>query len=163
MIRYDKILVIGGINLDNLIIEKLQKSELKEAISIYDSNYNLKTNYEKLFQEYDKIYKNPDYHNIVVKLDGKIVGMATIVINRDIVEELHPFLTVWNLVIHKDYRRMKLGTAMLEYIYNYAKDLGCDFISLIATKDNIIGQKFYESLGYNKEFGFIKLINKEKW
>lgn len=149
--------------MDNLIIEKLQKSDLKEAISIYDSNHNLKTNYEKLFQEYDKIYNNPDYHNIVVKLDGKIVGMATIVINRDIVEELHPFLTVWNLGVHKDYRRMKIGTAMLDYIYNYAKELECDFISLIAETDNTTAQQFYESLGYNKEVGFVKLINKEKW
>ena len=147
----------------NLIIEKLQKQDLREAISIYDSNHNLKTNYEKLFQEYDKIYSNPDYHNIVVKLDNKIVGMATIVINRDIVEELHPFLTVWNLGVHKDYRRIKIGKTMLDYIYNYAKELGCDFISLIAEKDNVIGQKFYESLGYKKEIGYVKLINKQNW
>lgn len=149
--------------MENLIIEKLQKSDLKEAISIYDNNHNLKTNYDKLFQEYDNIYNNPDYHNIVVKLNGKIVGMATIVINHDIVEELHPFLTVWNLGVHKDYRRMKIGTAMLDYIYNYAKDLCCDFISLIAEEDNIIGQKFYESLGYEKEVGYVKLVNKQTW
>lgn len=73
--------------MNNLIIEKLQKSDLKETISIYDNNYNTKTNYERLFQEYDKIYNNSDYHNIVVKFNGKIVGVATIVINRDIVEE----------------------------------------------------------------------------
>lgn len=149
--------------MDNLIIEKLQKSDLKEAISIYDNNHNLKTNYDKLFQEYDNIYNNPDYHNIVVKLNDKIVGMATIVINRDIVEELHPFLTVWNLGVHKDYRRKKIGTAMLDYIYNYAEYLGCDFISLIAEEDNLIGQKFYDSLGYKKEVGYVKLINKQKW
>lgn len=145
--------------MENLIIEKLKKSDLKKAISIYDNNHNLKTNYEKLSQEYDNIYNNPDYHNIVVKLDNKIVGMATIVINHDIVEELHPFLTVWNLGVHKDYRRMKIGTAMLDYIYNYAKDLGCSFISLIAEKDNIIAQKFYESLGYEKQVGYVKLVS----
>ncbi len=149
--------------IDNLIIEKLQKSDLKEALSIYDSNHNVKTNYEKLFQEYDKIYNNPDYHNIVVKLDGKIVGMATIIINRDIVEELHPFLTVWNLGVHKDYRRMKIGTFMLDYIYEFAKNLGCDFISLIAEQNNVIGQKFYESLGYYREVGYVKLMNKQSW
>ncbi len=149
--------------MDNLIIEKLEKKDLKEAVSIYDTNHNLKTNFQKLLSEYDKIYQNPDYHNIVAKLDGKIVGMATIVINHDIVEELHPFLTVWNLGVHKDYRRQKVGTHLLDYIYNYAKSLGCDFIALIAEKDNISAQKFYESLGYQKEIGFIKLIDKEKW
>lgn len=144
----------------NLIIEKLQSTDLREAISIYDDNHNLKTNYEKLFREYDKIYNNPDYHNIVAKLDDKIVGMATVVLNHDIVEELHPFLTVWNLGIHKDYRRRKIGTAMLKYIYEYAENLGCDFISLIAEKENNVGQKFYESLGYKKEVGYVKLISK---
>ena len=113
----------------------MTKEDLKEAIAIYDTNHNLKTNYEKLFNQYDNIYNNPDYHNIVVKLNKKIVGMATIVINRDIVEELHPFLTVWNLGLHKDYRRMKIGTKMLDY----------------------------ESLGYYREVGYVKLINKEKW
>ena len=147
----------------DLIIEKLKKEDLKEAIAIYDTNHNLKTNYEKLFDQYDKIYNNPDYYNIVVKLNKKIVGMATIVINRDIVEELHPFLTVWNLGVHKDYRRMKIGTKMLDYIYEFAKSLGCDFISLIAEADNVIGQQFYESLGYIREVGYVKLINKEKW
>lgn len=148
--------------MNDLIIEKLQKSDLEEAISIYDNNHNTKTNYERLFQEYDKIYNNSDYHNIVVKFNGKIVGMATIVINRDIVGELHPFLTVWNLGVHKDYRRRKIGTAMLDYIYNYAKNLRCDFIALIAETDNIIGQRFYESLGYIREVGYVKLINKGK-
>ena len=43
---------------------------------------------------------------------------------------------------------MKIGTKMLDYIYEFAKSLGCDFISLIAKADNVIGQQFYESLGY---------------
>ena len=90
--------------MDKLIIEKLKQEDLKEAIAIYDTNHNLKTNYEKLYEQYDSIYNNPDYYNIVAKLNGKIIGMATIVINHDIVEELHPFLTVWNLGVHKEYR-----------------------------------------------------------
>jgi len=61
--------------MNNLIIEKLEKKDLKEDVSIYDTNHNLKTNFQKLLSEYDKIYQNPDYHNIVAKLDGKIVGM----------------------------------------------------------------------------------------
>jgi len=64
--------------MSNLIIEKLKKEDLKEAISIYDSNHNLTTNYDKLIKEYDKIYNNQDYYNIVAKLDNKIVGLATV-------------------------------------------------------------------------------------
>ena len=141
-------------------IEKLKKEDLKEAISIYDDNHNLTTNYDKLINIYDKIYDNSAYHNIVAKINGKIVGLATVIINYDIVEELKPFLTVWNFGIKEEYRRQKIGTKMFEYIYEYAKSNDCDFISLIAEKDNKIAQSFYEKLGYNKEIGYIKLINK---
>lgn len=146
-----------------LVIEKLKKEDAKEAVSIYDMNHNIKTNYEKLINTFDKINNNPDYHNIVAKLDGKIVGFATIVMNHDIVEELKPFLTVWNFGVHKDYRRKKIGTKMFNYIYDFAKKLDCDFIALMAEKDNIIAQSFYEHLGYIKEVGYVKLINKKTW
>ena len=81
----------------------------------------------------------------------------------DIVEELKPFLTVWNFGIIKEYRRKKIGTKMFDYIYKFAKDNNCAFISLIAETNNEVAQCFYESLGYIKEVGYVKLIDKEKW
>lgn len=142
-----------------ITIEKLRKEDLKEAISIYDDNHSLTTNYDKLINIYDKIYNNSAYHNIVAKVNDRIVGLATVITNYDIVEELKPFLTIWNFGVREEYRRQKIGTKMFEYIYEYAKNNGCDFISLIAEKDNKIAQSFYEKLGYNKEIGYIKLIN----
>ncbi len=146
-----------------IVIEKLRKEDLKEAINIYDDNHKLKTNYEKLFNVYDKIYNNSAYHNIVAKIDGKIVGLATIIINYDIVEELNPFLTVWNFGIKQEYRRQRIGTKMFEYIYEFAKENNCEFISLIAERNNTTAQSFYDSLGYTKEIGYVKLINKDNW
>lgn len=100
-------------------IEKLRKEDLKEAISIYDENHNLTTDYDKLINIYDKIYNNSAYHNIVAKVNGKIVGLATVITNYDIVEELKPFLTVWNFGVKEEYRRQKIGTnkGQLTYIF----------------------------------------------
>lgn len=39
------------------------------------------------------------YHNVVAKVDGKIVGFAMVILNYDIVDKLKPFLTVWNFVV----------------------------------------------------------------
>lgn len=146
-----------------VIIEKLKKEDLKAAINIYDKNYNLTTNYDKLFTMYDDIYNNPAYHNIVAKVNDEIVGLATIIINYDIVEQLKPFLTIWNFGVKEKYRRNKIGTQMFEYIYQFAKQNNCDFISLIAETDNTIAQSFYEKLGYIKEVGYVKLVDKQKW
>lgn len=147
----------------DILIEKLEKKDLKEAISIYDNNHNLKTNYEKLLNTYDNIYNNPAYHNIVAKINGEVVGLASIIINYDIVEELKPFLTIWNFGVKKEYRRQKIGTKMFEYIYDFAKKNNCDFISLIAETENEAAQSFYDSLGYMREVGYVKLVNKKNW
>ena len=142
-------------------VEKLQRKDLKEAIEVYDENHQLKTNMNILFSIYDKIDENPLYHNIVAKVDEKIVGFATVMIHYDIVEELRPFLTVWNFGVKKEYRRRKIGTEMFCYIDFFAKENNCAFITLIAESDNVIAQKFYESLHYDKAAGYVKFIEKK--
>ena len=146
-----------------IIIEKLRKEDLREAVGIYDKNHKLTTNYDKLIAIYDSIYDNPLYHNIVAKVNNEIVGLATVIINYDIVEQLKPFLTVWNFGVKEEYRRNKIGTKMFDYIYNFAKQNNYDFISLIAETDNVAAQSFYEKLGYIKEVGYVKLIDKNQW
>lgn len=51
-------------------------------------------NHEKLLDIYQNTDQNSAYCNIVAKLDGKIIGFATVIINYDIVEELKSFLTI---------------------------------------------------------------------
>lgn len=143
----------------DIVIEKLKRQDLKEAISIYDENHNLKTNFDELIKRFQKIDENPAYWNIVAKLDKKIVGFATVIVNYDIVEELKPFVTVWNFGIRKEFRRKRIGTQMFNYIYDFAKKNEYSFISLIADSKNTVAQAFYESLGYKKEIGYVKLID----
>ncbi|MCI8310198.1 MAG: GNAT family N-acetyltransferase [Clostridia bacterium] len=141
-----------------VIIEKLEKCDLEEAITIYDKNHSLTTNYNKLLDVYDTIYNNTAYHNIVAKVNGKIVGLATVIINYDIVDQLKPFLTVWNFGVKQEFRRNKIGTKMFEYIEEFARKNNCSFVSLIAEKNNKIAQAFYSSLGYSEEIGYVKMI-----
>lgn len=145
----------------NITIEKLKEKDLKDAINLYDTNRRIRTNYDKLLSIYSDIYNNPAYHNIVAKVDGKVVGLATIIINYDIVDKLKPFLTIWNFGVKEEYRRNKVGTKMFEYIYQFAKNNNCDFISLIAENDNKIAQAFYESLGYKKEIGYVRYVDEK--
>ena len=145
----------------NITIEKLEEKDLKDAINLYDTNRRIRTNYDKLLSIYSDIYNNPAYHNIVAKVDGKVVGLATIIINYDIVDKLKPFLTIWNFGVKEEYRRNKVGTKMFEYIYQFAKNNNCDLISLIAENDNKVAQAFYESLGYKKEIGYVRYVDEK--
>lgn len=142
-----------------IVIEKLKKKDLKDAILVYDENHNSITNYDKLYKVYTEIYENPLYHNFVAKADDKIVGLATIILNYDIVDDLKPFLTVWNFGIKETYRRKKIGTKMFQYILEFAEKYECSFISLLAEKENIGAQLFYEKMGFSKEVGYVKFLN----
>lgn len=142
----------------DVVIEKLTKEDLDEFVKIYDDNHGVKTNKDNLDNQFEKLNINEAYYNIVAKINNKVVGMATVIKNYDIVEELKPFLTVWNLGVHKDYRRMKIATKLLEHIYSYAKENGCAFIALLAQKDNIAAQKLYNSAGYEEAYGYFKMI-----
>ena len=55
---------------------------------------------------------------------------------------------------------MKIGIKILDYIYEYTKKLDCVFVALLAEKDNIVAQQFYESVNYKKSWIY-KKIEKE--
>lgn len=144
----------------DIIVEKLKMSDLEAAIKIYDDNHNSKSNIElakSKFKEYDEC---PHMHNIVAKIDGEVVGFATIIINYDVVNELKSFLTVWNVGVKKEKRRMGIATKMFEYISSFAKENNYAFTALMADPNNEGAKMFYESLGYEKMDAYIKMPDK---
>lgn len=144
----------------DIIVEKLKISDLEAALNIYDDNHNSKSNIalaRTKFKEYDEC---PNMHNIVAKLDGEVVGFATVIINYDIVDELKPFLTIWNVGVKKEKRRMGIATKMFEYISSFAKENNYSFAALMADPNNEGAKMFYESLGYEKMDAYINMSDK---
>lgn len=58
----------------------------------------------------------------------------------------------------KEFRNNHIGTSMFKYIEQIAKNLNCQFICLITSKDNIIANKFYNKLGYQCENSYVKFL-----
>ena len=77
-----------------VLIEKLKQKDLVAAINIYDKNYSTTTDYNKLLTIYNEIYNNSAYHNIVAKVNNEIVGLATVIINYDIVNSFIDYIEV---------------------------------------------------------------------
>ena len=122
--------------MNKIRFEKITLDNCEEAVKIYDDNHNLKTDIAKLKKQIARLADNSDYYNMAVYSDEKIVGILTAIVNHNIVEALHPFMTVWNLGVARDYRRKGIGTQILDYIFNLAKDLNCDFVALLADSSN---------------------------
>lgn len=143
---------------EDLTFSKLREEDLEEVAKLYDEERTTVTNRVKMKETFEKIKNNLEYQMIVVKNNGSIIGFAKAIIHYDIFEENNPFVTIWSVRVKKEYRRLKVGTKLFEYIEKIAKDMNCEFICLIADKNNTVANQFYKSLGYECESGYVKLL-----
>lgn len=141
-----------------LTFDRLKERELEEVAKLYDAERPITTNRVRMMQTFAKIKDNSDYQMITVKNNGIIVGFAKVIIHHDIFEENNPFFTIWSVRVKKEYRRLKIGTRLFEYIEKMAKNMNCECICLIANKDNIGANQFYKELGYECENGYVKFL-----
>lgn len=143
----------------NIIFEKLKKEDLEEIAKLYDSERPMTTNRIKMYKTFAKIKNDNNYKMIVAKLSNEIVGFATVIIHQDIFEENNPFMTIWNVRVKKEYRKQGIGKQLFQYIEKIANAAHCEFICLIAEKNNVSANVFYEKLGYKCENGYIKMMD----
>ena len=52
-----------------------------------------------------------------------------------------------------------MATQLFHFIEEFAKKKNYAFICLFAEKENEIANQFYQSLGYEKENGYLKILN----
>lgn len=140
--------------------ENIKKEDLSIVAELYDSDSEYKTDLSKMKESYNKIKDNEFYKLIVAKEDEAIVGFAYINIHQDIFEKCKPFMTIWSVRVKENYRRKGIGTKLFKYIEDLAREIDCSFICLIAEEDNVVANKFYKCLNYNKENGYVKFIGR---
>lgn len=143
----------------NLIFDKLNEKDLEDVALLYDAERPVITNREKMKKTFNLLKYNKDYFMITAKIDEEIVGFAKAVIHHDIFEENNNFMTIWSVRVKNEFRRQGVGTKLFYYIEKLAKEINCDFICLIAEKENEKANYFYRKLGYQCENGYVKFIN----
>jgi ribosomal protein S18 acetylase RimI-like enzyme len=60
----------------------------------------------------------------------------------------HRYIMIDNLVVHRDYRRQGVGTALMQAVEAQAADMGIQDIRLHVWEANEAALHFYEELGY---------------
>lgn len=141
-----------------LIFEKLKEEELEEVALLYDAERNVITNREKMIKTFNRIKDDEDYYMITAKLDDEVVGFTKAILNHDIFEENNDFITVWSLRVKKEFRRKGIAIRLIKYIEEIATNINCEFICLIAEKNNVSANSLYKKLGYKCENGYVKVL-----
>ncbi len=119
-----------------------------------DASLPLHENYLKAFQQIDK---DPNNELIVVENDQQIVGTLQLT--------FIPYLShlgSWRCLIegvrvHKDFRSQGLGTQLLEWAIQKARDKDCHIVQLTSNKQRKEAIKFYQRLGFEASHEGFKL------
>jgi ribosomal-protein-alanine N-acetyltransferase len=77
----------------------------------------------------------------IALLNNKLVGYACA---NFVLNEAH----ILNLAVHPEYRRRKIGTALMYDMMNLLKKKGCRFLFLEVRVSSFGARKFYEHFGF---------------
>ena len=92
---------------------------------------------------------NPACDVLIAKLEGKIIGTATIYF-IDVAAHGRPYAFLEGLVIHEDHRGNGHGTAFFKKCLEIAKKKNCYKVLFTSGLDRQDAHKFYEKLGFKK-------------
>ncbi len=93
--------------------------------------------------------ENPACDVLIAKLEGKIIGTATIYF-IDVAAHGRPYAFLEGLVIHEDHRGNGHGTAFFKKCLEIAKKKNCYKVLFTSGLDRQDAHKFYEKLGFKK-------------
>ena len=100
--------------------------------------------YEKLYEEF---VRNIYGKAITVKYNKKLIGYCQIVFTDNM-----EYACLYNLVIHKDFRRIGLGTKLFEYARDYVKYISRKIIvGSDCVKSKAVAYEFFTKMGFVDE------------
>lgn len=92
-------------------------------------------------------------HCIVAERAGKVVGLCHYIFHRS-TSRLEPVCYLQDLFTAADYRGHGIGRALIQRVYEIARDTGCRRVYWLTHTTNTPGRTLYDKVA--KNFGFIQ-------
>ena len=129
-----------------MLIRQLEVSDYNKKYMELLSQLTTAPNVTKDCFEYQ--FRNLNSNIFVIEENSIIIASGTILIEKKFIHNMASVGHIEDIVVHKDYRNKKLGSIMLKYLINYAKNNKC-YKVILNCEDNIIS--FYEKLEFTKK------------
>ena len=115
-------------------------------------------NYEDFISIYEESHQSCGYEIVAIEEDGQILALMGYRNLSDFVRGKHIYID--DLVTSKNVRSKGLGSELLAYAENIAKNSGRKSLRLCTGIENELGIKFYERNGWNKRaFAYTKKLD----
>jgi glucosamine-phosphate N-acetyltransferase len=105
--------------------------------------------FQKFVDVFHKIQNNKNIHIVVIEdyESQIIIGSATIVIEQKFIRDCRCVGHIEDVVVHKDYRKQRLGQVLIQKVVEIGKTLDCYKIILDCSPENVL---FYEKCELTK-------------
>jgi len=138
---------------NSLAIREALQSDLPDVLGLYaqlgqDDGSILDENEAIRIFNTMKIY--PDYRLYLAELDGKAVGTFTLLIMDNIAHKGAKSAVLEDVVVSESMRGKGIGTLMMAYAGNLAKEKGCYKLAFSSNKNRTDAHRFYEKLGFEQ-------------
>lgn len=131
------------------MIVSAKEKDLEEVYQLICELEQRVINKDHFIQVFQNGLKNPDIYYIVYYQEDKIVGFLSFIVHHYL-HHHHDTGEIVELVVLPEYRCLKIGEQLIQYIENIAKDLKLEEIELSTSTYRKKAQRFYETHGYEK-------------
>ena len=104
---------------------------------------------EHLRNTWKQITNDPNHHQIVNEVEGRIVSSCVCVIIPNLTRNVRPYAFVENVVTRKDCRGKGYASECLQYAKQIAESENCYKMMLLTGSKKEETLRFYERAGYN--------------
>lgn len=106
---------------------------------------------EEVSELWNRILSDKSHHIIVAEENGEVVSTCVCVIIPNLTRLQRPYALVENVVTDKNYRKLGLATACLNYAKDIAKKERCYKIMLMTGSKRRSTLRFYRKARYNSK------------
>jgi len=140
-------------------IREIEANDYTEVVFLWNDVLGVRTVTDENFRiTMEQMIKADNYKTFVALLENHVVGFISTV-HALAVGYANGYLHITGLAVHKNFRRHRVGTELLQYTENFAKDSGITSIFLCTGKKRTDAHAFYEHNGYdNDSYCFDKII-----
>jgi len=105
----------------------------------------------------DSFIKDEDYHLLVGEVEGKVVSTITLIVIRNLTNNLRPYALIENVVTHSAHRNKGYSSALIDFGAKLSKKENCYKIMLMTSSKKESTLNFYRKNGFdiNEKTAFI--------
>jgi glucosamine-phosphate N-acetyltransferase len=115
----------------NITYRILEKNDFKIYIQLISQfrPIGIEIDYEIFNNIYDKIFTNSEIY--VAVFDNKLIGSITVIYEQKFIHNLSIYAHIEDVIVDENYRHMKIGSKLLDYVKKIAKEKKCFKLSLV--------------------------------